>query len=212
MPRNSKSKGATPNRGSQRDAAQIARIVLGVLVLLNLVAAWFVMYPPGGSTEQDLVKLQSQVSQAKVRLEQTKGHAVAVEKGRGDANEFLNRYFVELRTVPTTLLTELNQIAQRAGIKDRGFVPSREVIEGSEVLGMVTISWNFEGTYRNLLSFVHEIDRSSSLLIIDSLNAAPQAGTNILTVSMKLQAFVRDDGSEAVPKQANVSTVAEATR
>ncbi len=31
------------------------------------------------------------------------------------------------------------------------------------------------------MNFVREIDRSSSLLIIDSLNAAPQQGTNVLT-------------------------------
>lgn len=217
MPRNSKSKGQAQARGpqghGQNDAVGIARIVMGVLLVLNIVAAGLVLYPPGGSAEsldQDIVRLQTQLAQAKARIEQTKQHADAVEKGRGAANEFLSHYFIELRTVPSTLLTELTQIEQRAGTKNRGETYSREVIDGSEVLGMVTITKNFEGTYKNLLNYVREIDRSNSFLIIDSLNAAPQAGSNLLTVSLKMQAFVRDDGSNAVPaKQAEVATIAE---
>jgi hypothetical protein len=41
---------------------------------------------------------------------------------------------------------------------------------------------------------VHEIDRSPRLLIIESLTAAPQAGSDDLNVSMKLDTFVRDNG------------------
>lgn len=178
--------------------AQIARIVLGVLVALNLIAAGLVLYPPGGSAEaleQDLVRLEAQLKQSRTRLEETRKHADAVEKGRGAADEFLNSYFVPVRSAPSKFLSELDQIAQRAGIKDRGNQFSADVIEGSEELGMLTITANFEGTYRNLLNFVREIDRSSSLLIIESLNATPQQGSNILTVAIKMEAFLRDDGS-----------------
>ena len=194
MAKNSKIKATAAAKGINK--AQIARIALGVLVVLNLVAAGLVLYPPGGSAEaleQDLVRLQAQVRQAKTKLDESKQHSAAVEKGRGAADEFLGKYFVTRRTVPSTLLTELNQIAQRAGIKDRGNAFSIDLIDGSETLGMVTITANFEGTYRNLLSFVREIDRSSSLLIIESLNAAPQQGSNVLTVAIKMEAFVRED-------------------
>ena len=196
MAKNSKIK--APVAAKRTNTAQIARIVLGLLVVLNLVAAGLVLYPPGGSAEaleEDLVRLQAQLKQGKARLEETQRHADAVEKGRGAADEFLGRYFVPRRSAPTALLTELNQIAQRAGIKDRGNQFAAEIIEGSEVLGMLTVTANFEGTYRNLLSFVREIDRTSSLLIIESLNAAPQTGSNVLNVAIKMQAFIREDGS-----------------
>lgn len=196
MAKNSKSK--APAAAKRANKAQVVRIVLGVLVVLNLIAAWLVLYPPGGSAEaleQDLVRFQAQLKQSRTRLEETKKHAEAVEKGRGAADQFLNSYFVPVRSAPTTFLTELNQIAQRAGIKERGNQFAADVIEGSEELGMLTITANFEGTYRNLLNFVREIDRSSSLLIIESLNATPQQGSNILTVAIKMEAFIRDDGS-----------------
>ena len=176
--------------------AQIVRAAVGALVVLNLIAAWLVFNPPGGSAdalEQDLARLQGQVKQAKGRMEETKQHAAAVQKGRGDADEFLGKYFIGRRSAPTILLTELNQIAQKAGIKDRGNNFSIDLIEGSEVLGMMTITANFEGTYRNLLNFVREIDRSPSLLIIESLNAAPQQGSNNLMVAIKMEAFIRED-------------------
>lgn len=201
MAKNSKIK--APVAAKRANTAQTARVVLGLLVVLNLAAAWYVLYPPGGSAEtleQELVSLQAQLKQSKTRLEESKKHAGAVEKGRGGADEFLSKYFVPLRSAPTTFLTELNQIATRAGIKDRGITYSPDVIDGSEELGMLTITANFEGTYKNLLSFVREIDRSPNLLIIESLNATPQQGSNVLTVAIKMEAFLREDGSAPIPE------------
>ena len=57
----------------------------GKSTMLNLIAGWLVYSPPGGSAEaleQDLAGLQAQVKQAKTRMEETKQHAMAVEKGR----------------------------------------------------------------------------------------------------------------------------------
>jgi type IV pilus assembly protein PilO len=58
---------------------------------------------------------------------------------------------------------------------------------------MMSITATYEGTYADLLHFVHELDRSSKLVIIESLNAAPQQGTNLLSVALKLDTFVRED-------------------
>jgi hypothetical protein len=186
-----------PGAAPRRSAAQVARVVLGVLVALNLAAAWLVVNPPGGSAEaleQDLVRMQAQLKQARMRLEESQRYAASLEAGRSAAEEFLARYFVTRRTLPTTLLSELDAISRRAGIRDRGSAFSIELIEGSENLGMVTITANFEGAYRNLLNFVREIDRSPHLLIIESLTAAPQQGSNVLMVAMKMQGFLREDG------------------
>ena len=42
-----------------KGGAQLARVVMGVLILLNLIAGWLVYSPPGGSAEaleQDLFR------------------------------------------------------------------------------------------------------------------------------------------------------------
>ncbi|MEI9814104.1 MAG: hypothetical protein WDO18_16320 [Acidobacteriota bacterium] len=151
MARNSKSTAQVPAAKSKKwTPPQIARLVLGVLVLVNIGAAWWVMNPPGGSAEDLDHRHHSsaiQIRQAKTRADEVKKHADAVTKGRTAADEFLNQYFVtRAQRLPTTLIKELNRIAQKAGIKDRGNSNSGELIEGSDTLGMVTITWNFEAT------------------------------------------------------------------
>ena len=60
----------------------------------------------------------------------------------------------------------------------------------------MSITAAYEGTYADVLHFVHEIDRSPRMLIIESLNAAPEQGPGkLITVSMKLDTFVREEGS-----------------
>ena len=205
MPRNSRATSPAPAKDTKLSVEQTSRVVLGALLLLNLIGLWFVFHPPGGSADAlqgVLSGLQTQLQQAKTRLEASKLHVASVEKGRAASDEFLNRYFVTRRTVPTTLLRELGEIAQRAGIKDHHDQYSPDLIEGSETLGMITITSTFDGTYRNLLNFVREIDRSENLFIIDSLSAAPQANSNLLSVALKMEAFLRED---AAPKEAPVA-------
>ena len=61
---------------------------------------------------------------------------------------------------------------------------------------MMTITANYEGTYQNLMNFVHQVDQSQGLMIIESLNAAPQSGSNTLVVNLKIDTFVREDTGE----------------
>jgi hypothetical protein len=46
-----------------------------------------------------------------------------------------------------------------------------------------------------LIQFVNLLDKSQRLLIIESLNTTPQQGSALLNVTMKLDTFVREDGS-----------------
>ena len=193
MPRSSKSAS-----GGSRDPRLFVRIVLGILVAANLAAAGLVLFPPGGSAEdlqRKLASLQSQISSNQALLERTRQHLAAVEKGRDEGDRFLSSYFLASRTAYSTLLGELNEAANRSKIKPRENSFSDAPIEGSDSLKMLTITYNLDGAYRDVLSFVHELDRSPRLLIIESLTVAPQQGSNVLSVSMKIDAFVRDDAS-----------------
>lgn len=199
MPRNSKSTAAV-NRSQRRDPARIIRPILGILVVLNLIAAGLMLYPPGGSADsldRDLASMQTQLAQKRALLEQTKQHVEAVKKGRGEGDEFLDTYFLRQRTVSSTMLDKLNDFARQAQLKERGVSNSQEPVDGSDSLAMMTITAEYEGSYKNLMNFVREIDRSPLLLIIESLNVAPQQGGNTLTVSMKMNAFVQGAGEGA---------------
>ncbi len=194
--------------GMGATAGRAPRIILGVLVVANLIAAGLVMYPAGGSAdslERQVADLQSRAASSKALLESTRQHVAAVEKGRTEGEHFLGGYFLARRTAYSTLLTELVEAADRSKIKPKEHAYATEPIEGSDTLSMMTISANYEGTYANLMRFVHEIDKSPRLFIIEGLTAAPQQTGGTLNVSMKIDAFVRDDGAAGNAAGANAA-------
>jgi type IV pilus assembly protein PilO len=196
MPKSSKQQAISQK---SRDPRVMVRIILGVLVGLNVVAAILLLFPPGGTAEEmeeQLASLQGQAAVKEKNLKITREHVAAVEKGRSEGDQFLGSYFLSRRTAYSTLLGELGEAAQQSQIKAREHSYATEPIEGSDTLSMMTITANYEGTYQNLMNFVHQVDQSPGMMIIESLNAAPQTGTNTLTVSMKLDTFVREDASE----------------
>lgn len=204
MPKNSRGQGPAA-KAPTRDLTRKIRIGLGALLALNLIAAGLVLFPPGGSAddlEREFASLQSQINQKRVLLERSRLNVAAIEKARGEGDHFLNEYFLSRRTADSALLSELAEAASKAQIKPRDAAQTTEYIEGSDSLSMMTISANYEGTYRNLLNFIGELDHSGRLLIIESMTAVPQQGSNILTVSMKIDAFIRDDPRDALPASA----------
>jgi hypothetical protein len=174
------------------------RIGLVMLAVATAAAGWIAVNPPGGSAEdlkRQLGVLETQVAAKRTLLASTRQHVAAVEQGRTEGDKFLNEYFLARRTAYSTLLSELVDAADRAKIKPKEHAYATEPIEGSDSLSMMSISANYEGTYANLMRFVHEIDRSRRLLIIEALNAAPEQSGGTLNISMKIDTFVRDDGS-----------------
>ncbi|MGH9558523.1 MAG: hypothetical protein ACRD30_04725 [Bryobacteraceae bacterium] len=175
------------------------RTILGALLLANLIAAGLVLFPPGGSAEnleQERLSLESQIAARRTTLERSRQHAAAVAKGSAEGDKFLSGYFLPTRTAFSTVLSELEAAAAQTKIRprDRGF--STEPIEGSDDLSIMSISAVYEGSYADLMHFVHEIDRSPGLLILESMSAAPQQGSDLLTVSMKLDTFVKQDAPQ----------------
>jgi Tfp pilus assembly protein PilO len=184
--------------GTSAPTSRAPRIVVGALVAVNLIAAGLVLYPPGGSAdslERQIADLQAKAAAGRALLESTRKHAASVEKGRMEGDEFLGGYFLERRTAYSALLTELVEAADHAKVKPKEHAYATEPIEGSDTLSMMTISANYEGTYENLLHLVNAIDKSPRMLIIEGLTAAPQASGGTLSVSMKIDAFVREDGT-----------------
>lgn len=180
-----------------RNAAAVAQLLVVVLLVLNLIAAWFVWRPLGGSPaelEQQLVQLRGQVLKQRVMLERTRQNVSKVELGRTDGDSFMQTYFLGERTAYSNIVGELIQSAKDAKIKPKEHSFSSEPIEGSDNLAMMSITGNYEGTYADLLQFINRLDRSPRLLIIESLNATPQQGSSgVLNLNMKLDAFYRQD-------------------
>lgn len=202
MPRNFKFPAWNLQRMA-REPKTAVRWVLGTLLGLNLIAAWFVFETPGGSLsslESDVTSAQRALTARQAALERTRKAVELTSRASEGGSQFLANYFLERRTAYSTLLVELEEAAGKTGIRSRDRSYNYEPIEGSEDLGMLTINANFEGNYGDLIQFVNSIDRSKRLIIIDQMTAQPQAQAGGLAINLRLNAFFREEGGEAWPE------------
>lgn len=195
-----------------RDPRHLVRVVLGILLAANLVAAWFVFQTPGGTLadlESDLAAKRKQLIAGQHSLERMKKLLGNVTHARDTGDNFLGSYFLPRRNAYSMLEVDLALAAHSAGIRAKERSYNYEPIEGSDTLGMLNINANFEGTYADLIELVNAVDRSKRLLIIEQLQAQPQQGTNILGITVRLNAFFRMDGPQA--SKEDLETVVEST-
>lgn len=188
--------GHLPERWA-KDPRIAVRAVLGLLLLANLVAAAVVFRPWGGSPQElqrRLVQLRSEYQQRRQTVQRLQELLKTVQETQADADQFLTKYFLDRRAAYSTVLTELNALAGEAGVRAKEHSFTTEPIEGSETLGMMTITGHYEGTYADLVKFVNLIDRSQRFLTIESLQATPQQSKGMLNVVLRLNIFVRGEG------------------
>lgn len=195
----------------RRDPRALIRLVLGVLVAANVVAAVLLWKPWSASPEQmeqQLAALRQQIRQREASVERLKAIVEKVEKARTQGDEFIDQYFIPRRTASSVIIAELREAAGRAGVKQAEHTFAFEPIEGAEELEMMTISGNYEGSYQNLVQFVNLLDRSPRLVIVDTLTAAPQRTAGALNVNLKMNAFIinRGEGAEAAQAKAEANS------
>jgi Tfp pilus assembly protein PilO len=180
-----------------KDPRWTARAVLGLLLLLNLAAAAAVFKPWGGSEEdvqRERLQLRAEVRERRVAVDRLQGVVRMVEKTRAQADQFFEQYFLDRQTAYSTVLAELNSTAEKAGMRPAGDNSYKfEAIEGSDSLAMMTVNGSYQGTYADLLEFVNAIDRSPRFLTIDWLQAAPAQAQGMLSISVRLNVFVRGE-------------------
>jgi len=182
------------------NAGAITRLVLAILAIANLAAAFFVLRPPGGSPQElkeQLQDLRAQVIQRRALLDRTRVLVGKIEAGRSQGEKFLVQYFLPRRLTSSTILDELSDVAQKSKMRPKEMSLGTEAVKGSDNFSMMQISANFEGKYEDVLQFINLLDKSKRLLIIEGLNATPEQGSNLLNVNVKLDTFVTE--GEASP-------------
>ncbi len=202
MPKNYSERITSAIRGggggfSAKDPKLVGRIVVGGLLLANLVVFSIAMGWWGGSPEaleQQLTSLRQQALARRASLQRAKQVASKVDAGRAEGDKFLAKYFLARRTAYSTVVSDLNAMSQHAQIVPREIAYTTDLIDGSETLSLMSITANYDGTFADVMRFIADLDRSPRLLIIETLNAAPQQGGNRLSVTMKIDTFVREDG------------------
>ena len=184
------------------DPFKLWKILIGALVLANLAAFFLLVKPVGGSAadlESQLANLQMQIKRQQLSLGSARNLAGKMEGARTEHERFMQNYFMDRRTMSSTILSEIKDSAAAAGLVPKEHSFGFEPIEGTENLGMMTITANYEGTYADLVKFVNLIDRSKRFLIIDNIQAAPQQQGGKLVSRFKINAFVRETPRGTLP-------------
>src|SRR5687767_12221989 len=89
---------ATLRSSGKKDARFIARAVLGGLLLANLIAAYAVFYPVGGSAEElenQIAVMRSTLQQRQTALTRMRTLTAKIEQARTTGDQFLQQYFLE---------------------------------------------------------------------------------------------------------------------
>ncbi len=193
---------ASARNANLKDPRVMVRAVLGLLIVANLVAAGFAFHLFGRSAqdvEDELRAMRLSVIQQRNQLQRTRQIADKVQKARGEGDQFLASYMTPRRTTYSTIVSELQQNAESANLTwKEGTIAPLDPVKGSDDLSMMTITASFEGTYPNLVKFINLLDRSRRFLIIDQLAATPQPSGKTLSVTIKVNTFVRDDSGGSI--------------
>ncbi len=189
-----------------RGAGFWLQMTSAALLLLNLIALYFFFAPPGGSRRQlaaQLTQLHQQVVGARFVAQRMANVSGKVQIAGTQTTAFEARYFLAGREAYRKVFSDFEKLTQEAGIQQRDGVFTEEPIEGSPDLTLLTFSVNLDGTYADLMHFLYAVDHSTGLLILDSLNAAPQQGTERLNLAVKFLTVMR----ETSPTATNLSTL-----
>jgi hypothetical protein len=172
------------------------KIALAALALFDLLFYLFAIGPLSQSERERRLlvdNLQQQVAAQTSRVEKLAGVVQKVETARTQGDEILAEMTLPRRTAFSAIVSEMDQASRKANVELRDRNLTLEPIEGSDTLSMVVVTASLQGTYDNLVRFLNLLDRSSTFLIIESLGAAPQQTGNLLSVTLKLDAFVREE-------------------
>jgi hypothetical protein len=176
----------------------VLRLMVGLLLAANLVAAYFVIRPLGGSSDQlrqQAADMRTAIRQKQGTLNRTRGLTSKIETGRSEGDHFIGHYFLPRRSAYSMIVADLNDLASQAKVTPKESAFSIEPVDGSDTLVMMQVSANFETTYQDLIHFVNLLDKSDRLLVVESLNASPQQGGAKLNVMLKLDTFVTEDAA-----------------
>jgi hypothetical protein len=171
-------------------------VAAGLLLLANLLAAFVLLAPPGGSREDLLLQrnqLQAQIAATRASTARLRTVSGKVQLGSDQANEFEAKYFLAERFAYAAIITEIQRMAKVSGLDEREAVYSKEPIEGSDDLSLLNVAARFNGSYENLMRFLHEADKSPMLLMLDTLQATPQQRSGQIETEIRFQAIIHEE-------------------
>lgn len=190
--------------GTSRGIGFWLKAIAGTLAVLNAAALFLYIFPPGGTRRQlaeESLQVRNQIAAARAQTVRLKTVSGKVQTGSAETSQFEGKYILPKRVAYEEVIAEIQRMAKATGLQERDAVFTEEPIEGTADLSLLNITANYQGSYDNLMHFLHEADRSPMLLILDNVQAAPQQKGGQINTSIRFQAVIRENPSGAVRGQ-----------
>jgi Tfp pilus assembly protein PilO len=200
MPRNFSTILPGKDKLSRSELRRWLQIGAGALALLNAVALYLCLDPPGGSRRELIrqrAQLQDQIASSRGRTQRLKNVAAKVQLGSSQSSDFQTRFILPKRLAYGAVIAEIERMAKSSGLQERDANFTEEPIEGSADLSLLNSTANYEGTYENLKKFLYQVDHSPMLIMLENITAAPVQRGNTINTSIRFQAVIQDDAAPA---------------
>jgi hypothetical protein len=182
--------------GDHRGIRFWLRATGALFALLNGIALFFYLAPPGGSRkelQQESLSVRNQILLTRARTGRLSNVAAKVRVGYSESRDFETVYFLPKRMAYSVIIGEIQRMSKAAGFQERDAVYTEEPIEGTADLDLLNCTANYQGTYDNLMHFLYEVDHSPMLLMLENLQAAPQQRAGQINTSIRFQAVIREE-------------------
>ncbi len=186
-------------RGTRRGPRFWLQGAAAVLLILNAVAVFMYLAPPGGSRRE----LEAQRDAIRRQIVGTRSQTVhlravssKVQLGNRESSQFEGKYFLPQRQAYEAVISEIERMANASGLHERDAAYTEEPIEGTADLSLLNVTANYQGPYVSLTHFLNEADKSPMLLMLDTVTASPQQRTADISTTIRFQVVVRDSGAE----------------
>lgn len=164
--------------------------VAGLLLLANLALGLTLqqyLVPTVNSLEQQLIQ-----SQAELRGSTSKGKSPAQLFAQGERDLKTFREKIPSHQEFTGLIVELQSLADEAGLDLNRITYAHEQGKGSDLL-QYKLNFTLEGSYRDIKQFVHALEQSPRLIIIEQigLQGVGQDIDTDVRLQLSLETFFR---------------------
>jgi Tfp pilus assembly protein PilO len=165
--------------------------LLGVIAIINLLF-FLILYGPARSEyvrlQASIDKAQRDVQTRRQKIDRLEKLSAQLETSEQDRRQLLTKYFISKDTGWSEILPQLNEMIQRAGVKN-----SRKdyILADAPQYGLysVKVTVPVAGFYSNVASLVREIENSDTFFIIESIDVRGDTADAELSMDLNLETF-----------------------
>jgi len=167
--------------GSNGESLARPRIltILTVLLALDGVLLFFVLWPPGQTPEQRQAELRRSRAQYEGLLntvKQMRDLRIKLQGAIQNDQQFSRDYFLRRKTAFSAMVTELEQLASQNHLKTSSVSYRLKEDANQMEFENVELTLSVDGQYPDLVHFINRVEQSQLFWIIDSMSVGTSPG------------------------------------